>query len=171
MNESLTLADISRRTGFEIDRLRYVVDFGILPGWRHGRVELKTSHGRGVARTFTAFSAFGIASAVAMLDAGLRRKCVMDCLDLLCKSTAGRSKLMKTIPLYAAYTDKKISAFEVGDSLNLRIVADADNAGGLRANVWLQAQTGALVTDFHPLIVVSLDVQRLRSLLQKTDDK
>lgn len=171
MNESMTLADISQRTGFEIDRLRYIVDFGILPGYRRGRVELKTSHGRGVARTFTAFSAFGIASAVAMLDHGLRRKCVMDCLELLCRSTVGRSSLMKTIPLYAAYTDEKISAFEVGDSLNLRIVADAENAGGLRANVWLQTQTGALVTEFQPLVVVSLDVRRLRVLLRKRDGK
>lgn len=167
MNESLTLADISRRTGFEIDRLRYVIDFGILPGCRGGRVEMKTSHGRGVARTFTIFSAFGIASAVAMLDHGLRRKCVMDCLDLLCKSTTGQLGLMRTIPLYVAYTDEKISAFEVGDSLNFRIVADAESAGGLRTNVWLQVQTGARVTEFNPLVVVSLDVRRLRSLLKK----
>src|SRR5690242_18653602 len=108
MGRTFTLANIEQCTRCPLERLRYVVDSRILPGHRNGRLALRTSHGRGVARTFTGFEAFGTVVAVLMLEGGMRRQRLMDCLDLLCDYGVPGSHDVESIPLYQAYSQPEI---------------------------------------------------------------
>src|SRR5688572_27302076 len=94
MDQTLSLDEIADRAGLPTRKLRYVLDHGLLPG------AAAASRGRGAARRFTGFEAFGIVLAAVMLEAGLKRALVRDGLAALC---AGAGRRPETIPLYRAY--------------------------------------------------------------------
>lgn len=162
MSDAFTLAEIASRAKVTINRLRYVIDSGILPGNREGIVEWRSS--QGVARKYTSFEVFGIVLTVVLLDNGLRRAVVMQILDLICGYTRSRTRDLRFVPLNIAYLNKKVSALQVGDGVNLRFKADATDVGGLPANIWLQVETKARVEDFEPLVIVELNLAKLRQL-------
>lgn len=162
MNDVFTLAEIASRAKVTVNRLRYVIDSGILPGDREGIVEWRSS--QGVTRKYTDFEVFGIALTVALLDNGLRRAVVMQVLDLICGYTRSRTREIKSVPLYVAFLSDKVSALQIGDGVNLRFKADSPDVGGLPANTWFQVETKAEVKDFEPLVIVELNLAKLRRL-------
>lgn len=162
MKEVFTLAEIASRAKVTVNRLRYVIDSGILPGNREGIVEWRSS--QGVVRKYTSFEVFGIVLTVVMLDNGLRRAVVMQILDLICGYTRSRTRDLKYVPLYAAYLSEKVSALLVGDGINLQFRANGPDVGGLPANTWFQVETRAKVEGFEPLVIVELNLDKLRRL-------
>jgi hypothetical protein len=162
MNDLFTLAEIAKRAKVAVNRLRYVIDSEILPGNREGIVEWRSS--QGVTRKYTSFEVFGIVLAVVLLDNGLRRAVVMQVLDLVCGYTRSRTRDLRFVPLNIAYLSAKVSALQIGDGVNLRFIADAPDVGGLPANAWLQVETKAKVEGFDPLVIVELNLAKLRQL-------
>jgi hypothetical protein len=167
MIKSFTLIAIEQSTGIPLERLRYVVDSRILPGWRSGRASFTTSHGRGTPRTFTPFSAFAIAVTVLMLDGGMRRQMVQACLDLLADYGVPGSRDVHTVPLYQAFSLREISGLEIGDSVNVRLVASNDHDKKQPIYPWVQVQTRAEVRDYEPLVAIRINVTKLRACLGK----
>ena len=162
MDDVFTLADIANRAEITVNRLRYVIDSGIMPGNRDGIVEWRSS--RGVTRKYTEFEAFGIVLTVVMLDYALRRPVVMQVLDLICGYSRSKTRDIRAVPLYAAYLSNKVSALQIGDGVNLRFVSKSADVGGLPANTWFQVETKARVEGFRPLVIVELNLEKLREL-------
>jgi hypothetical protein len=162
MDDVFTLADIASRAEITVNRLRYVIDSGIMPGNRDGIVEWRSS--RGVTRKYTEFEAFGIVLTVVMLDYALRRPVVMQVLDLICGYSRSKTRDIRAVPLYAAYLSNKVSALQIGDGVNLRFVSKSADVGGLPANTWFQVETKARVEGFRPLVIVELNLEKLREL-------
>lgn len=162
MADAFTLADIAKRAKVTVNRLRYVIDSGILPGNREGIVEWRSR--QGAARKYTSFEVFGIVLTVVMLDNGLRRSVVMQILDLICGYTRSRTRDINSVPLYIAFLSERVSALQIGDGVNLRFTSDAPDVGGLPANTWIQVETKAEVKGFEPLVVVELNLSKLRRL-------
>ena len=162
MKDAFTLAEIASRAKVTVNRLRYVIDSDILPGNREGIVEWHSS--QGVTRKYTQFEVFAIVLTVAMLDNGLRRAVVMQVLDLICSYTRSRTRDLKSVPLYVAFLSEKVSALQIGDGVNLRFKAEVPDVGGLPANIWFQVETKARVEGFDPLVVVELNLAKLRRL-------
>ena len=94
MDATDSLAEIELATGIPCEELRYVIDQKILPGGRRpGDMNRSGSRGRGTARTYTPFEAFGIACAALLLAAGLRRASVQRIMKILSKNTGERRNL------------------------------------------------------------------------------
>ena len=153
-----TLQQIAEATGLNPERVRYVIDQRILPGERKGAYI--GSHGRGKARTYTAFVAFGIACAAAMIGAGLRRKTVRKCFDHICSYT---SHNMHDMPLYQAFQKRELAVLEIGDHVNVRIIGSEDYRTRKLSFGWRQIETGAALNDYEPLVVVGINVAKIRS--------
>jgi hypothetical protein len=99
-----------------------------------------------------------------MLDYALRRPVVMQVLDLICGYSRSKTRDIRAVPLYAAYLSNKVSALQIGDGVNLRFVSKSADVGGLPANTWFQVETKARVEGFRPLVIVELNLEKLREL-------
>jgi hypothetical protein len=155
---SYTLADIEQKTGAPVNRLRYVIDSGILPGWRNQ----KGPKNRGVARTFGGWEAFAIALTVYLLDAGVTRRTVERCLDLMTEYADGTRRI-PTMMLYQAYSQKHIVGLEIGDRQNVRLVTADDITG--RKHPWIQVETRAELTKYDPQVTIRINLTRLKERL------
>ena len=162
MDESLTLVEIENRAGVALNRLRYVIDSKILPGNRDRATVWQAR--RGVARKFTKFEAFGIVVTVLLLDHGVKRNVVMQVMDLLCDYTKPKTRDLRYMPLYSAFLDKTVTALQIGDGVNMRLCANQPDVGGLPANAWLQVVTRARIEQFAPLVVMEINLTRLREI-------
>lgn len=159
MNESFDLAAIADRIGVPVRRLRYIVDQGLLPGGT------PSGKGRGSARRYLPFEAFGIACAAWMLKAGLRRALVRDCLKLLCSPKEFGSRDPRRVPLYSAFWAQEVVRLEVGDWVNVRLVGTRDNPNEGYSTGWRQVSTGAPVGPYEPDVLVSINTASLRNQL------
>lgn len=152
----MDIAEITRRTSIATRRLRYVLDHAVLPG------TAQASQGRGTARSFTSFEAFGLSCAALLLDAGLRRSLVRQVIELLTHGARGTD--VNAIPLYRAFDAG--GYLEIGDAVNVRL---QERPAGKRPALdtgWLQAATGAaLDQDYEPLVLLRLNVSVLRRTL------
>jgi hypothetical protein len=174
--DSFTLADLEQRTGVSVDRLRYILDARILPGTRRGpQVLWQKSPGRGVARTFTPYEAFGIVVAILMLDAGVKRDTLKRCLDLVCQPAPGTGRF-QTSMLWRAFVEPGIGSLELGDGLNVRLAHSAAatdrGLGSGRspqpADPWWQLQTRQPLADgYDPLVTIRINVAGLRNRLRE----
>lgn len=148
------LAEIAERSGIAVRKLRYVLDQALLPG---GNV---ASRGRGTARSFTPFEAFGIATAAVMLEAGLKRSLIRDCLALLCQ---GPSRNLDRVLLYRAFTADLAARLEIGDWEFVRLVGAGVSPGKSFDTGWLPLAKGAVPAEkYTPLVTVALDVGQIR---------
>lgn len=163
MYRSYTLADIEQKTGASVDRLRYVIDSGILPGWRNQ----KRKKTRGVARTFGGFEAFGIATTVFMLDAGVKRRTVERCLDLMAKYAEGTRDIASTM-FYQAYSRKDIVGLEIGDRQNIRLVGPENGPLPVQKQPWIQVETHAEIAKYDPQVTIRINLIKLRESLPST---
>ncbi|MEZ6057565.1 MAG: hypothetical protein R3C01_12760 [Planctomycetaceae bacterium] len=167
MHETYSLGDIETATGIPYEKLRYVVDQGLLPGDRPViNVSLSGSRGRGTARRYTPFVAFGIASAALLLAAGLRRAMVEAILDRVCNNSLSK-RGFDSMPLYQAYQKRDVSILEIGDLVNWRIRGSADLYSRTFDTGWQQVHTGDNVIAYEPLVTISLDTAKLRRFFLK----
>lgn len=165
MNESFTLLQIADATGLPLERLRYISDQKMLPGDRRAAELGHQSQGRGVARKFTPFTAFGIACAAQLTSVGLRRKMVINCLDLLCKPTRRSSRRIQDVPLYQAFVEREVAVIEVGDQMNLRMYGSEDFMSRLLDFGWRQIETGAELSNYEPVAFAGVNAAKIRKML------
>lgn len=163
MHRFYTLVDIEQKTGAPVDRLRYVIDSGILPGRRNQ----KRKQTRGVARTFGGFEAFGIATTVFMLDAGLKRRTVERCLDLMVKYAEGTRDIDSTM-FYQAYSRKNIVGLEIGDRQNVRLVGAEGDVSAREKHPWIQVETHAEIAKYEPQVTIRINLTKLRESLPES---
>ncbi len=161
----MDLAAIHDRTGLPTRLLRYVLDHGVLPGSRAPA----PGRGRGTARRFTDFEAFGIACAALMLRAGVRRRTASQLFDLLCASPPRSGNIRRThSPFESAYSHGQAMTLEIGDGINYRLRSTSATARGNVDTGWVQAPTGAGVVDgYTPMVHLILNVKVLRDELKE----
>ena len=146
----------------DIEQLRYVVDSRILPGRR--RKLGPSNPGRGIPRVFTGGEAFVLVAAVLMLQGGVRRRVVRECLDLLSQSIVPNSRRPGDVLLHRVFADEAVLALEIGDGLNVRLVCE--DGPGKRAYLpqkWIQPKTRATLNDYDPLLLVRINLALLRA--------
>ena len=165
LNKMFTLAEIAERAVLPIERLRYVIDSRILPGRRHFKPGGDASSpGRGIPRAFTPDEAFALVMIVLMLQGGVRRRLAQDCMDLLAASVVPNSRRPRDVLWTRVVLDEAIVALEIGDGLNVRLVFQGDP---LRMNselprTWIQPATGATVENYDPLLIVRINLAKIR---------
>jgi hypothetical protein len=163
-----SLAEIAERAALPIERLRYVIDSGILAGRRHRKPKAGASNpGRGIPRAFTNDEAFALVTVVLMLEGGIRRRAVQGCLDLLTESLVPDSRRLRDITLIRVLHDETVVALEIGDGLNVRWVC---KEGPLKRNgelelprTWIQPKTRATIENYDPLLLVRINLARIRN--------
>jgi hypothetical protein len=162
-DRSYTLAEIADRAALPIERLRYAVDSEILPGSRRLKRGTGASNpGRGIPRTFTRGEAFALVMVVRMLQGGIRRRAAQDCLDILSMSILPNSRHPRDIILTRVLHDEGVVALEIGDGLNLRLDCEG-RVTGVLPQKWMQAKTGATVSNYEPLLIVRINLTKLRA--------
>lgn len=159
-----SLADIGSATGISYEKLRYVVDQKVLP--REGAIRdlfVEANRGRGNARTYDSFAAFGLASAALLLGVGLKPRAVVRIMDMLCQDKLGAYDC----PLCLVFQERERAALEIGDLLNLRLWGSEDAEQNVLDTGWRQVETGALLQEYEPMVVVSLNVAKLQRRFQQ----
>jgi hypothetical protein len=153
----MELSAIARATGIRIRTLRYVLDHRVVPGAE------RASRGHRVTREFTAFEAFGIACAAALLDAGVRRPSVTRCMRRL-TTRRGAGTAPSDIPLWHAFTATESAAIEVAGEFAVRVVGGSRRSG----DGWIDLVTGRrLSTVPDPLVRITLDASAVRGALRR----
>jgi hypothetical protein len=153
VSRSYDLAEIAETSHLSLRKLRYVLDHDLLPG---GKV---ASRGRGAARRFTGFEAFGIALATLMLEAGLRRALVRECMSSVCPAV-GRD--LDRNPLYRAFTARGAARLDVGDWLYVRMVVEGPVSKLELDTGWLPLAGSGPAGSYTPLVCLGLDVAQVR---------
>jgi hypothetical protein len=163
MTESLDVYEIARCTGLPVRKIRYVLEHGVLPGTK------RASRGRRVTRRFTLFESFGIACAALLLEGGLRRHAVQDCMEVLSSPPRG-THAAREVPLYRALYEAELTCLEVGDGVNVRLIGRSST--GSPGTDWIQAATGeAMASSYIPLIRLSIHVLKLRDTLKQSNPR
>jgi hypothetical protein len=152
------LADLAQSSGIPVRKLRYVLDHGLLPGAQDN------SQGRGTARAFTFFGCFVIVVAALMLEAGLRRSLVRDCLAALSRNPKRR---INEVPLYRAFAHDELAQLEIGDWRFARLIVTPTSRPALDTG-WLALSDVRPPDDpYTPLVCVVLDLGQIRSLIPR----
>jgi hypothetical protein len=153
------LAQISQTSGIGVRKLRYVLDHRLLPGAQDA------SRGRGTARSYTPFEAFAVVVATLMLDAGLKRALVRDCLAALAR---GSIRNVDQIPLYKAFYQRGPARLEVGDWNYARLTVAAHPPWPASDTGWLALGKGRPPgASYNPLVCLVLDVGQIRRLIPR----
>ena len=153
-SSTLDLTLIADRSGIAVRKLRYVLDHGLLPGGK------TASRGRGAARSFTPFEAFAIATAALMLEAGLKRALVRDCLAALVGAPGAK---IGDVPMYRAFAADGTARLEVGDWEHVRLLGTGRLPGSTFDTGWLPlAGRPVPARSYAPLVTVALDVGQIR---------
>ena len=161
-----TLAEIAERAALPIERLRYVIDSRILPGRRHLKPGAGASNpGRGIPRAFTDDEAFALVTTVLMLEGGVRRRVAQECMDLLGSSVVPKSRRPRDVLWTRVVLDEAIVALEIGDSLNVRLVFQGVplKMNSELPRTWIQPPTGATVENYDPLLIVRINLAKIRN--------
>jgi hypothetical protein len=148
------LAEIAQVSGVPVRKLRYVLDHQLLPGAQDA------SRGRGATRSFTPFEAFALVVAARMLQAGLRRALVRDCMAALAR---GPGRDIDQIPLYKAFAHGEPARLELGDWQYLRLTVAQHPLWPAFDSGWLPLAKGRPPGDsYTPLVCLVLDVAQIR---------
>jgi hypothetical protein len=153
------LDEIAQSSGIPVRKLRYVLDHQFLPGAQDA------SLGRGTARSFTPFGSFGVVVATLMLEAGLRRSLIRDCLAALSRDP--RRKIDE-VPLYRAFAHGEPARLEVGDGKFVRLTVAGHRLWPALDTGWLPLSDNRPPEDSYiPLVCLALDVGRIRRLIPR----
>lgn len=120
----MNFAEMTRRTGLEIRRLRYVVDYSVLDPRYYGRDD-KAQTGHGVAREFSPFAAFAVALTAVLRETGLDRHRVRRALEVVFgwaspNSVPGDHPMLDA---FIAFRAAGVIDVEIADGKFLRVVA------------------------------------------------
>jgi hypothetical protein len=155
------LAEIAEASGVPVRKLRYVLDHQLLPGAQD------ISQGRGTARSFTPFESFAVVIAALMLEAGLRRALVRQCLAVLARNP---SRKVDQVPLYRAFAHGEPARLELGDWKCVRLTVAQHPLWPALDTGWLALAEGQPPGDsYTPLVCVVMDVGRIRRLIPRSD--
>src|SRR5690348_15055905 len=102
----MDLISLAQRTGIAPRRLRYAIYHTLMPGVS------RVDRGKGAVRHFTDFEAFGVALAATLLDAGLKRDVVSDCIDAVVRRY-GRETPQREVPLYRMFMGSGAAILEL----------------------------------------------------------
>jgi hypothetical protein len=162
--EMFSLAEIADRAALPLERIRYVIDSGILQGgrgrkWRTGA----RGPGRGSPRAFAPTEAIAVVIVVLMLEGGIRRRVVRDCLELLSASVVPGSNRLRDLTFIRVLDEETIIALEIGDGLNVRLVCQEGPAVTTDLPTdWIQPKTMARLENYDPLLVVRINLAKIR---------
>lgn len=120
------------------------------------------SRGRGIPRSLTAFEAFSVACAALLLNAGLRRQAVIQCMDDLVRSMVPGSRRIADVALYKAFEERDVVVLEIGDGDHLRLIGSEDYLRRPLKFGWHQIATGTEVPGYEPMVLVSINLAKLR---------
>jgi len=158
----MDLMAIAQRTGIAPRQLRYAIYHTLMPGVSQVHV------GKGSLRSFTEFEAFGIALAAMLLDAGLKRDLVSECIKVLSRQY-GRNTALSEIPLYRAYSSRGKVHLDIGDRIYVRSRADQNTDGKSLDAGWQRVDARIMApTNYEPVVLLSLNVTRLRDALKSS---
>jgi hypothetical protein len=165
-DRSYTLAEIADLAALPIERLRYAIDSRILPALRRLKRGAGASNpGRGIPRAFTSGEACALVLVVKMLDGGIRRRAAENCLDLLEKTVVPNSRRDRDVLWTRVLHDEGVVALEIGDGVNVRLTSQGRVTGALPQK-WMQAKTGATISNYEPLLIVRINLTKLRALFR-----
>jgi hypothetical protein len=162
-----SLAEIHQRTRIAESRLRYAVDQKLLPDLR-SQCPIG-SCGRGTARRFTDLEAFALACAVLLLEAGLRRQTVKDCMDCLCGSRPHGNQRARS-SLQEVFDDPAVVELQIGDACLIRLGHREGCQGASTLGGWTRITKNVGRLSGHvPSVIVSIHVAPLREALRRGD--
>jgi len=159
----MDITELSHRTGLGTRRLRYVIEYQILPPLEG------LTPGRGAGREFNDFTGFCIALAASLMERGLRRDIVKKVMETILEFRRPGLPVGSVMfpALQNAFAFAKRSTLEIGDGCNVRIVSDPPHLQTGKDTIqpmslpWTQMDTGARLADrYEPTvtIVVRLDL-------------
>lgn len=166
MTPSFFVVDIAGRAGVPIRKVRYVLEQGVMPGFR-GR---PTPGRAGAPLSFLDFEAFAIAAAAVLLHGGVQRGVVTAALVRLADAPWPLPGLELPAPtlieravgrprsaieaLYKALGGRRV--LRIGDGVNLRLEAGEVDTG------WVEPRTFArLAPGYAPRVLVEFDAAGL----------
>jgi hypothetical protein len=159
---------IATRARLPVRKVRYVLDQRLLPGLR-GRLQ---KHRAGRPRAFSPLNAYCIACAALLLDAGVRRKTVIEVMEWLAitpwpidpgragRRTATRRTVARPRPAIEALFSQAREPVEVliGDGVNRCVRLGVTDTG------WIEPRTLALLNaHYRPRVLIRLDLGQLRT--------
>ncbi len=148
---------IAAKTGLRPRTLRYVIFHAVAAG-----IE-QTGEGKGVRRNFTDFESFALAVAAKMLESGLKRDLVVQCIATL--SDGGREKpMMNQRPLFRALHSIGNVQVELADGTYVRLRAGAGS--NAYDSGWLPVGGGPPSTDPDFEVLIQMKLKRLRDAVQ-----
>ncbi|WP_020475871.1 hypothetical protein [Zavarzinella formosa] len=156
----MDMAELAKRTGLPVRKLRYISDHRVLPGLRGIQA------GHGVARTFTNLEGFAIALAARLLDSGLSRKLVTSALAAACRP--GGPPETTPVPHLSRVFHMSAGRLEIGDAKYARVHAPRDRSiGGVFDTRWMSLSS-VLATrdDYTPTVLVAVELDELARAVQ-----
>ncbi len=151
------LGEIATTSGLPLRRLRHVLDHDVLPGGSTRGL------GRGTARVFEPFEVFGLVLATVLLEAGLRRATVRDCLAALVEGVTAAN--VTEIPLYRAFSTSGPSRLEVGDGSQIRLAIPGRSRAPVPMPDWTPlGGSPRSSAAFEPLVTIAIDLARVRRM-------
>ena len=169
----MELQDIAEQTGLRLRMLRYVIDHSLISG-----LPVNTNdEALGRPRQFNIEDALVIACAATLLDGGVKREAVVQCVTSLRRLAWEGNPIPEVPPKNILHrlknTDRSVlssifkdggSAFVMlGDGINIQVRMNAENTG------WRQPETLARLGDeYQPQVTILLDLARLRNQLKNT---
>lgn len=153
MTDLLDFAEIGRRTGLALRKLRYVADYDVLEKKYYVNADrAKTSHG--VPREFSVFSAFNVSLAAVLRGAGLSRGQVRAALGILFAWAApkGVPGPHPMLDAFAMFVNARSLILEIGDNSSLRVLVDPAKPKGvslLQPLMWTSLDRGTPMGEGH----------------------
>ncbi len=154
----MDLQRIAVLTRLSVRKVRYVLDHRLLPGLRiAGQPDLI-----GRARILTDLEGFSVACVAILLEAGVRKKSVVDLMTGLSQFPLDIPRKLRH-PTYAIQRafEPRVTPAEasLGDGVNLRFKLGDKDTG------WMQPGTYAPLADgYQPGVVISIDLAPLRDV-------
>jgi hypothetical protein len=166
----MDIAELSNRTGLGMRRLRYVIEYAVLPPLEG------LTPGRGAGRKFDDYTGFLVAVAAYMLEMGLRRSVATQVMEAILEYRKRGLPLGSVmVPIIQnAYGFAKRSTLEIGDGCNVRIDSDPPfiraGSGSIQpmSLPWTQLATQAVLAEgYEPFgsVIVRVDMlaRRIRA--------
>lgn len=152
---------IAARTQIGPRRLRYAVYHTLVQGVK------QTDVGKGSVRHFTDFEAFGLALAATLLEVGLKRQLVRQCLGVMCGWDVRHPVPTSDVPLYHAFTSRGAARLEVAEGRWLRLTLERLAPAKPIDTGWLPLEHGQLPSPLgEPAILLRVNLAPLRDALQ-----
>jgi hypothetical protein len=148
----MDLAELSERSALDRRKLRYVLDHDLVPELH---IEIKDDE-IGRPRRFAEDVGFGIVCAARLQEGGLPHKSIRGFLSALLEIKFDKKDPQPALA-YVLERDHPAAYADWGDDLYARLRVDEWNSG------WHRAGSGKRDFDADPMLVVTLNIGRIRA--------